>query len=82
MSRVDPVILPSARKHGITDEDIMYVYDNPKRRIVISEDSKMLIGNDTLGRLLEICVAESDKGIRIIHAMKARSKYRRLRKWQ
>ena len=77
-----PVILHSARKHGITDEDILYVYANHKREIVISEDSKMLIGDDTLGRLLEICAVESDEGIRIIHAMKARSKYRRLRKWQ
>lgn len=78
---MDPVILPSARKHGITDENIMQVYVDPRWEVAIDEDSKMIIGYDVLGRLLEICVVRSEEGDRIIHAMRARSKYRRLRKW-
>lgn len=81
MSRVDPVILPSARKHGIKDESIMQVYASPRRKIEEDENKTMLIGYDILGRLLEVCVVESETGNYIIHAMKASYRYRKLRKW-
>lgn len=67
---------PSARKHGIVDNDILYAAewalwiedldeDNPSRQL--------RIGFDTKGRLLELVVLVFDSGNElVIHAMKAR----------
>jgi hypothetical protein len=49
---VDPVILHSARKHGIHDDDILHAYRNPIR-IFELDDLVMLIGPDLSTRLLE-----------------------------
>ena len=44
-------------------------------------DFKMLIGQDNLDKMLEIGIVESKKCDYIVHAMKARYKYRKMRKW-
>ena len=76
------IVAPSARKHGISDEDAITAArsalaggplddENPQR--------ELRIGLDTAGRLLEIVVLLWDDGeVEIIHAMKARAAYRRL----
>lgn len=76
------IVSPPAHKHGISDEDAMAAArsvlaggplddENPQR--------ELRIGLDTAGRLLEIVALLWDDGeIEIIHAMKARSEYRRL----
>ena len=50
---VDPVILESARKHGITSEDMIHVYHHPIRVFQL-DDLTMLIGPDRSTSLLEI----------------------------
>jgi hypothetical protein len=41
-----PVILTSARKHGVADEDMLHPYRNPIR-VFDLDDLTMLIGADT-----------------------------------
>ena len=71
---MDPVILDSARKHGIEDEDILHVYRNPIRVFDLG-DVAMLIGADQSGRMLEVGVAEGEGIAFVFHAMPARSKF-------
>ncbi len=73
---MDPVILDSARKHGVEDEDIMHAYRNPIRVFDLG-DLVMLIGADRNGRFLEIGVAEGEGVEFVIHVMPARSKFLR-----
>lgn len=73
---VDPVILGSARKHGVHDDDILHAYRNPTR-VFDLDDLTMLIGAATDGQLLEIGVV-GDGGIEfVVHAMTARDKFLR-----
>lgn len=53
------MILDSARKHGIEDEDELHAYRN-RIRVFDPGDVVMLIGADQNGRLLEIGVAEAE----------------------
>ena len=74
---MDPVILASARKHGIADDDILHAYRHPLRVFEL-DDLTMLIGGDSDGRPLEIGLALSTEGIEfIVHAMPARPKFLR-----
>jgi hypothetical protein len=54
--RMDPVIVASARIHGISDSDMLHAYRNPTRLFQM-DDLVMLIGGDESGRMLEIGVA-------------------------
>ncbi|HEX6338295.1 MAG TPA: hypothetical protein VFZ85_15140 [Jiangellaceae bacterium] len=74
---MDPVIMASARKHGIPDDDILHAYHH-LIRVFALDDLTMLIGGDRSGDPLEIGVATSDEGIEfIVHAMAARPKFLR-----
>jgi len=73
---VDPVILESARKHGIADDDILHAYRNPIR-VFDLDDLSMLVGAGVDGGLLEVGVAEADAIEFIVHAMSAREKFLR-----
>lgn len=68
---MDPVVLASARKHGVEDDDILHAYRNPIR-VFDLEDLTMLIGPDQSARLLEIGVAHAEPIDFVIHAMSAR----------
>lgn len=50
------MILASARKHGVQDDDIVHSYRNPMRVFQL-DDLVMLIGPHGSGRLLEVGVA-------------------------
>jgi hypothetical protein len=73
---VDPVILASARKHGVPDEDILHAYQHPIRVLQL-DDLTMLIGPDLAARLLEIGVSTGDGIDFIVHAMPARPNFTR-----
>lgn len=70
-------VRPSARKHGLSDDNIRHAIDNAIAAITRPEqpDFTMLIGPDATGRLLEIGVIETDDQDYVIHAMNARPKY-------
>jgi len=74
---VEPVIAPSARKHGITDEDIRHAFANPVRVFELDDGFVMLIGANTAAVLLEIGVVEATTGLVVVHAMRAREKFLR-----
>jgi len=71
---VDPVILPSARKHQIPDAAMLHAYRNPVR-IFDLDDLTMLVGPDLSGTLLEIGIARAEGIDFIVHAMLARPKF-------
>ena len=71
-------IKESARKHGITDDEITHAFENAIRFIEYEhqgEDRLLVIGADTTGRLLEIVAVPIDVPTRIIHADVLRAKF-------
>ena len=70
-------ILPSARKHGISDDDIRHGFNNAVAAITAPDqpDFTMIVGADSNGQLLEIGVVAADDNDYVIHAMPARTKY-------
>jgi hypothetical protein len=70
-------VLPAARKHGISDDDIRHAVTNALAAITTPErpDVTMLIGPDRTTRLLEIGILAADDNDYVIHAMPARPKY-------
>ena len=77
MSATDPVVLASARRHGISDADLLHAVRNPIRTFLVGAEMTMLIGGDTTGRLLEVGVVDSrdEPGLVIVHAMPARRRF-------
>lgn len=71
---VDPVILASARKHQVSDDDMLHAYRNPIR-VFDLDGLTMLIGSDAAARLLEIGVSEAEGIEFIVHAMLARDRF-------
>lgn len=71
---MDPVILASAREHGVLDDDMLHAYRNPIRVFDVGE-LIMLIGPDQSSSLLEIGVAHAEGIDFIVHAMAARPKF-------
>jgi hypothetical protein len=71
---VDPLIIVSARKHGVHDDDILHAYNHPVRVLEL-DDLIMLIEPSRTGQLLEIGVSRADGIDFIIHAMPARAKF-------
>ena len=68
------MILGSARKHGVLDEDALHAYRNPIRFFDL-DDVLMVIGPDRSARLLEVGVARRENIHFIVHAMPARNKF-------
>lgn len=72
-----PLIAPSARKHGIADDDMTHAFNHPILVDELGEGFTMFVGGDLSGDLLEVGVVDSSDGPIIIHAMAARSQYLR-----
>lgn len=71
---MDPVVLASARKHSISDDDMLHAFHHPIR-VLRLDDPTMLIGPDRSARLLEIGLSSGDGVEFIVHAMPARPKF-------
>ena len=71
---MDPVILASARRHGITDDEMLHAYRNPVR-VFEFDELAMLIGSDQAGRMLEVGLTAAEGVEFIVHAMTARPKF-------
>lgn len=69
------VIASSARKHGISDEDMLHALRNPVRAEYLDEGFTMFTGPAQNGTLLEIGVVDGDPSPVIVHADRARRKY-------
>jgi len=74
---------PSAFKHGITEEDIRFAFDNKlfDHPVANYEDKNLLIGWDKRLNPLEILYNEiDDHSVNVFHAMKCRKAWRNLAK--
>jgi hypothetical protein len=69
---------PSARKHGIADEDIEHATTHAMA-IEDHDDTQLYLGPSRSAELLEVVTIVRDDGSELaIHAMKMRAKYQRL----
>lgn len=73
----DPIIADSARKHGVSDEDILHAYRNPIRVFELDESFTMVIGANHAAIIFEIGVVDGIEAPVIVHAMRAREKFLR-----
>ena len=73
--------VPSAFKHGVTEEDIRFAFDNKlfDHPVALHEDKNLLIGLDRRLNPLEILYNEiNDHTVNVFHAMKCRKAWRNL----
>jgi hypothetical protein len=70
-------ILPSARRHGITDDDVRHAINNAIAAVNAPHqpDFVMLIGPSATLTLLEVGVLSAEDNHYVIHAMRARTRY-------
>jgi hypothetical protein len=72
-------IHPSARKHGIADEDIEHATTNAMSIDDQEDDTRLYLGPARDAQLLEVVTIVRNDGSELaIHAMKMRPGYRRL----
>ena len=74
---IQPRIVDSARKHGVSDETILHAFNSPILVEDLDERMTMFVGPDDAGNLYEIGVVSTNEGPIVVHAMKARPKYLR-----
>lgn len=72
-----PIIAPSAFKHGLSREDILHTYRNPIRVWDLGDGFTMMVGPNRAALILEVGYIEGDVAIVIVHAMIAREKFLR-----
>jgi hypothetical protein len=73
----DPIIAESARKHGVSDEDMLHAYAHPFRVFDLDEGFTMIIGPNRTAIIFEVGVVEGVNASVIVHAMRAREKFLR-----
>lgn len=72
-------IHPSARKHGIADEDIEHATAHAMTIEDQDDDTRLYLGPARSAVLLEVVtIVREDGSELVIHAMKMRAKYQRL----
>ena len=72
-------IHPSARKHGIADEDIQHATAHAMVIEDRDDNTRLYLGPSRSADLLEVVAIVRDDGSELaIHAMKMRAKYQRL----
>jgi hypothetical protein len=73
----DPIIAPSALKHGLDDEQILHAYRNPVRVWDLGDGFTMIVGPNKAAIFLEVGYVEGEQVHVIVHAMHAREKFLR-----
>ena len=71
-------VTASARKHGLTDADVLHAWRNVMRTVVQDYDGEtrlLAIGPALDGALLELVVVPADQPVRVIHADRLRPKF-------
>lgn len=72
-----PIIAPSALKYGIDERDIRHAYRNPVRIWDLGDGFAMMVGSTGTAVVIEVGYVESERVHVIVHAMRARGKFRR-----
>ena len=73
----DPIIAPSATKHGVGEEDILHAYRNPIRVWDLGEGFTMMVGANRAAIILEIGDVQGVEAVVVVHALPAREKFLR-----
>lgn len=75
----EPIILESAHRHGVSDDDMLHALRFAIRHVRQADDMVMFIGPDGAGTLVEVgAVIWWGGELAIVHAMRpARRKYLR-----
>ena len=73
----EPVIAPSALKHGLDETQILHAYRNPVRIWDLGDGFTMIVGPNQSAIFLEVGYVDGDQAHVIVHAMKARDKFLR-----
>lgn len=55
----EPIIADSARKHGVTEEDMLHVYRNPIRVFELEEGFIMIIGASSSAIMFEVGIVQA-----------------------
>lgn len=53
----EPIVAPSASRHGVSEETIRHAFNNPVRACDLDDGFTMLVGPDQAGNLYEIGVS-------------------------
>lgn len=69
-----PLIVGSACKHSITDEDVLHAFNHPVRYEDLDDGFVMIIGPTRSAQLIGLGVLDTDHSPVIVHAMTARRK--------
>ena len=73
----DPIVAPSALKHGLDEPEILHAYRNPVRIWDLGDGFTMIVGPNQSAIFLEIGYVDGDHVHVIVHAMRAREKFLR-----
>jgi len=66
----DPIILESAYRHDVGEDDMLHALPNSVRQFVLSDDMVMIIGPARDGLPIEVGVVDWHGAIAIAHAMR------------
>ncbi len=73
----DPIVAPSALKHGLGEEEELHAYRNPIRVWDLGDGFTMMIGANAAAVVLEVGYVRSANSDVIVHAMRARERFLR-----
>lgn len=73
----EPIIVGSALKHGLDEDEILHAYRNPIRVWDLGDGFTMLIGAHRAAIVLEVGYVQGSTAVVIVHAMRAREKFLR-----
>ncbi len=73
----DPVVAPSALKHGVDEDQILHAYRNPVRIWDLGDGFTMILGPNQAAVFLEVGYVQGEHVHVIVHAMLAREKFLR-----
>ena len=73
----DPIIAPSALKHGVDEYQILHAYRNPVRIWDLGDGFTMILGPNQAAVFLEVGYVQGEHVHVIVHAMLAREKFLR-----
>lgn len=72
----EPLILRSAHKHGVADEDMLHALRNAIHTEEYDDGFVMTVGGSSSGHLIEVgWIIRSNGWVMIVHAMPARTKF-------
>ncbi len=77
MDADEPLVLESAHRHGVANDDALHAWALAIDAYDLGEGLVMYIGPARSGDLLEVGVVEWHGEIAIVHAMRARTRFLR-----